>query len=99
MAYNELKFDVEKIKTMRDSIKNNRDLLVSSKDEAKRQIDELRDEWKTPAGDKYRDQLNDEWANDVQKYVEIMDAVVEILNETIIKYSEVERKVKKISLY
>ena len=61
------------------------------------EVEQLKNNWKTPAGKKFTEEVDTDWAKQVDKYSTIIDAVDELLEVAEKSYKEVEEEVKKIS--
>ena len=89
-----LKFDVSEISKMRTQIQNTSKDLASFKTTLLQEVENLKNNWKTPAG---TEEVDTDWAKQVDKYITIIDAVDELLEVAEKSYREVEEEVRKVS--
>lgn len=92
-----LKFDVSEIQKMRTQIQTTSKDLADFKTSLLQEVEQLKNNWKTPAGKKFIEEVDTDWAKQVDKYITIIDAVDELLEVAEKTYKEVEEEVKKIS--
>lgn len=92
-----LKFDVEKISKMRKDIEKTASELIELKNTLLNQIEELKNNWQTPAGRKFTEEVDTNWAKQVDQYVKIMNALDELLKVAEENYIEVEEAINQIS--
>lgn len=90
---NTLKFDVNEITHMRKEIQNTASDLADFKKKLLQEVEVLKNEWKTPAGQKFISEVDTDWAVQVDEYIKIINAVDELLAEAESNYSEVEVEV------
>lgn len=96
---NKLEFDLDKLRQMKSSIEKTSKDLVATKTALVQSLEDLRRKWNTPAGRKfYEETVNTNWVNNVDRYVGILEAVAELLQEAISNYAEVENEIEKIKL-
>ena len=94
----ELQFDVDKLKDTRDKCKELVDDLVKTKNTLKEELDTLRSQWHTRAGIDFFKTQDTDWAEQVDSYVSITGAVIELLDCAISGYSEVETAARLLKL-
>ncbi len=92
-----LKFDVSEISRMRTQIQTTSKDLAEFKTSLLKEVENLKTNWKTPAGKKFTEEVDTDWAKQVDKYITIIDAVDELLEVAEKAYKEVQEEVKKIS--
>ena len=92
-----LKFDVEEIREMRNKINSTSSDLRNLKNRLLKEIEELKGDWKTPAGKKFFENVDADWAQQVDKYLKVIEAVDELLEVAEKAYKEVEEEAKKLS--
>lgn len=92
-----LKFDVSEISKMRTQIQNTSKDLASFKTTLLQEVENLKNNWKTPAGKKFTEEVDTDWAKQVDKYITIIDTVDELLEVAEKSYREVEEEAKKVS--
>lgn len=94
----ELQFDVTKLKDTRDKCKELADDLAKTRDDLKQELATLKEQWHTKAGIEFFKIQDVDWAAQVDSYIKITGAVVELLECAISKYSEVETAAKSLKL-
>ena len=92
-----LKFDVSKISEMRKKIQETATELEDFKTSLLQEVETLKNNWKTPAGKKFTESVDTDWAKQVEKYVTIIGAVDELLEVAEKTYQEVEDEVNKLT--
>ena len=92
-----LKFDVAKISEMRKKIQDTATELEDFKTSLLQEVETLKTNWKTPAGKKFTESVDTDWAKQVEKYVTIIGAVDELLDVAEKTYQVVEDEVNKLT--
>lgn len=92
-----LKFDVEKISEMRRKLQETSDDLINLKTTLLQEIATLKQKWNTPAGRKFASEVKTDWGTQVGKYVNIINAVDQLLATAESNYRAVENKVNSIN--
>lgn len=96
MSY--LKYDTDKM----DSVKQTYNQCVSEMDslQSKMQVvvDDVRDAWKTEAGDAFFDKYDNEWLKGFTQYKEVLSHVASNLNVAKGRYSEITQKANALKI-
>lgn len=92
-----LKFDVAEFSKMRKKIQETSRELSELKTSLLQELEDLKEDWNTPAGKKFTAEVDTDWAKQVDKYITIIDAVEELIEVAEKSYGEVEEIVNKIS--
>lgn len=92
-----LKFDVSEFSKMRTQIQTTSSDLATFKTQLLQEIKTLRENWETPAGKKFTEEVDTDWASQIDKYITIIDAVDELLEVAEKNYREVEEATKKVA--
>ncbi len=92
----ELQFNVDHIKKMRTNVKQTISDLRDGKSKLKSSLESLKGKWNTPAGKKFMSDFNFDWVNDIDKYINVLEKLDELLGVAESDYSEVEELVKRI---
>ena len=92
-----LMFDVSKIKSMRSKLKTTATDLSDLSTTLLTEVETLKQSWKTPAGEVFIEKFDTGWADEVKKYIEIIDAIDQLLEIAETNYSEVEEEANKLS--
>lgn len=93
MAWNdptELKFDVAAISSMRNKLQSTSDELSNLSATLLSEVEALKDKWKTPAGEVFVEKFDTGWVTQVNQYINIINAVDELLEVAETHYSAVE---------
>lgn len=101
MSYNKLKFnvsDLEKMKTQCQESKDNMNDLCSGPDGLLNKLGELKQDWNTPAGEKFFTDLETNWTNQVSQYVNVLEAIILLLDTAITNYNPVAEEVSNLGL-
>lgn len=86
----DLKFDVDKISEMKRLCDNSCAELDTLNSDLNSKLEELKKQWNTPAGDKFFQDLSDDWSDQVAQYKKITSAISSLLEEAITQYTSVE---------
>lgn len=100
MAWNDptaLKFDVSAISSMRSKLQETSTELSELSTTLLSEIEILKQSWKTPAGEVFVEKFDTGWADEVTKYISIIDAVNQLLSVAETHYAEVEEAANAIS--
>lgn len=93
-----LKFDVEKLTT----VKNKCDYLIKTindlRDNLNENLTNLKNDWNTPAGKKFFAEQDTNWIERVKNYTDTADVIVKLLNKAISEYESIEEKAKGLKL-
>ena len=92
-----LNFDVYEITRMRSKIQETSIELAEFKNTLLLEMEVLKEQWKTPAGKKFMEELDNDWVKQVDSFIKITGAVSELLEVAESNYMEVEEEVKKIT--
>lgn len=95
----ELKFDIEELRKMKNKLGETASDLDSEKEEVLKGIDELKEHWETPAGKKFIEEVDLGWADEVDRYIRIIEGVQQLLDEAIKEYEKVVDKVDRLKFY
>jgi len=97
----DLKFDIEEIKNMKkkcDDLINGPDGLTTLTTKLNQRLEQLKKDWNTPAGDKFFQDLEDDWSEQVAQYTKIVGAVSELLQEAISQYTPVKEAAENLNI-
>ena len=87
---NRLKFDMDAFASFQKEVSN----LTSSLKEANTQ---LQKDWNTPAGKKFFEENKVDWQEHVDRYVEMLDVLYEMIGAAVREYEEVEAAAANIT--
>lgn len=92
-----LKFDVAEISKMRKKIQDTATDLDNFKTTLLKEVEDLKTNWQTPAGIKFTQEVDTDWAKQVEQYIKIIQAVDELLEVAETNYKAVEDEANKVS--
>ena len=92
-----LKFDTQQILSFQSEVQDAACDLQDLKNSLLNRLEELKKDWKTPAGKKFIEEVDMDWAKQVEKYITFLDAVNELMDVAANNYTEVEEVTRKIS--
>lgn len=96
MAY--LKYDTEKMQSVKDTYNE----CISSMDELQSSmqamVDEVRDAWKSEAGDAFFDKYDNEWLKGFTQYKEVLQHMAANLNQASGRYSEITDELNALKI-
>lgn len=99
MKQKELKFDIEKLNDMKSKLVDTTAELENCKEEVINSLEDLKEKWNTKAGKKFMSNVNTDWTAEVDKYIKIIGAVEELLQEAAIQYATVEEEMEGLKFY
>lgn len=94
----DLQFNLEKIKDMKTACEKAITDLEKTDTELTKKLEQLKNDWNTPAGDKFFDELDNDWTAQVQSYTRITEAIVELLEAAINEYEPVETEANELKI-
>ena len=92
-----LKFDVSQMSSMRSKLQETSNTLQQKSKELLEAIDNLKKDWKTPAGEVFFEKFDTGWVTEVEKFVKLIDALDEILAVAETNYATVETAANSIT--
>lgn len=93
-----LKFDTESISLMRKKLQKTAEELRNYKIKLIGEFEALKTSWNTPAGRKFIKEVIDiDWSNKVNKYINIINTVDELLKVAELDYKAVEEEARTLS--
>ena len=96
MAY--LKYDTEKMQAVKNTYNN----CVKSMDELQSSmqaiVDEVRDAWKSEAGDAFFEKYDNEWLKGFTQYKEVLDHMALNLNQASGRYYEITKQLNALKI-
>lgn len=93
-----LKFDIEKLRSTKETCEKLKNTLVNQKTSLISNLEVLRNEWNTPAGKKFFEDQNTDWVAQTGNYINITNAVEELLDTAILQYEKVADEARRLSL-
>lgn len=93
----DLKYDTEMMRTTASNYRKIIKTMSDLKDQLKEQISDLKSiYWRSEAGNAFQDMYEDGWANNVDKYVAVLDEMAMQLDKAAEEYDTVTAKLKEI---
>lgn len=92
-----IKYDSAAIATMKQKIVTSSNNLTVKKNIIIQTINDLNNEWNTPAGKTFLSEIDFDWAKQVEQYVAILDAISDMLTAAESTYDEVTEKASAIN--
>ena len=93
---NELKFDVDKISELKGKVADVRGDLDEYKNTLKENLDAIKNEWNTPAGRKFMEEYDWDWLPQVDKYINVLEKLEELLGVAEENYRDVEEEASRL---
>lgn len=94
---NKIQYDSEKVAEMKRKISKTSEELKTLNQDVLKAIQDMEKDWKTTEGKKFLSDIDMDWTVQVDKYVDILDTLTSMLQETENIYSELTEKAEKIS--
>lgn len=92
-----LKFDINQINVMEKKIQETTEDLGDLKEKLIQSINQLKENWKTPAGEKFMKDVDTDWSLQIDKYIRVLEAVDQLLKVAATEYEKVELGAQKIT--
>lgn len=93
----DLKYDTEAMRTTANNYRKIATTMSELQNKLKRQIGDLKDVyWKSDAGTAFQDMYEDGWADNVNKYMAVLNEMAEQLDAAANEYDKVTEKLKAI---
>ena len=93
-----LKFDIEKLNNMKSTCANFSTVIDGLKKDLFDDLNSLKNDWQTDAGKKFFEELDTDWVNHVEKYIQIAGEIEKLLDVAIKEYSTLIEEAKTIKL-
>lgn len=97
MFEGELRFDLDTLERLSQSIGSAAEDIKTTHKQVIDTLDKLRDEWNTPAGKEFFSKVEIDWSPEVDHYVEILEALQQMLQYAISEYSDVVTEAGKLT--
>ena len=98
MGYNEITFDIDKLRSTKSKCDTTCETLKNRKDELIKKLNDLRQKWDTPSGREFFADQKTDWAAQIDSYVRITGAVSELLDTAIKQYEAVEAEAGRLHI-
>ena len=82
----ELHFDLDRLNSQAKAVRKIEEDLSSASDRLTSQLDLLKGEWKSDAGDAFFEKYETSWITHIQRYCEMLRAVADELDKTVREY-------------
>lgn len=97
LSPNKIQYDSEKVAEMKRKIANTSEELKTLNQDVLGAIKDMEKDWQTTEGKKFLSDIDMDWTVQVNKYVDILDTLTSMLQETENIYSELTEKAETIS--
>lgn len=95
----DLKFDVDAFSTAINEYNSVAEELMKIKCDLETHLQRLKDEyWQTQAGQAFLDKYNQGWADNVKKYILVLQELANLLKRAQSDYAQLEDEIKNIHL-
>lgn len=91
-----IKVDVEKIRIYASNLRTMHDELSTAKDQLIKSMEEVEQGWKGEGSKKFHELLADDWAVSVERYCELLEVLVQIMEEAAQTYEGMETQIKAL---
>lgn len=92
-----IQYDSKKVAEMKSKISNTSEELKTLNQDVLKAIKNMEKDWQTTEGKKFLSDIDMDWTVQVNKYVDILDTLTSMLQETENIYSELTEKAETIS--
>lgn len=93
---NKLIFDVSEINRMYKKVDDTITELEKKKNKLLQALVELKNGWNTPAGKSFINSVDIDWANQIDKYIDALETLRDMLENAKTEFSELEEKIGAI---
>lgn len=93
-----LKFDVEKLRETKAKCEQLAEDLARERDDLTKELEELKKNWHTWAGEDFFTKQDTDWKAQVNSYIQITNAICQLLECAIVQYSQVEEEAAALGL-
>lgn len=94
---NKLKFDIDMLASFQTEVSNLTSSLKETSAQLTSDMEQLQKDWNTPAGKKFFEENKVDWQEHVDRYVEMLDVLYEMIGAAIREYEEVEAAAANIT--
>lgn len=96
MKAKELKYDIDAINAMKDTLAKARDSLETCKNNVNTSLEKLKTDWNTAAGKQFFKEVDTDWGDEVKRYKKVLETVEGLLEEASTQYQKVTEKVEEL---
>lgn len=94
----ELSFDIENFRKIRNEAQANTEEIIQQKDRVQASIEQLKEKWKTPAGEYFFKNFDNDWIVAVENYKKTMQVFIDVMDDVIDILSKVETEASTITV-
>lgn len=94
----DLKFNVDKLNSMKTKCEDAGNDLDTLSAELSDNLEQLKEDWNTPAGTKFFSELQDDWTEQVEQYKKFTTAIKELLEDAIKEYTPIETAANNLKI-
>lgn len=93
-----LEFHLEELQVFSADIEKLEAELQNLSEDIRKEMETLKADWKTPAGKEFFEKQDYQWADEVKKYIGVLETLREMIDFACTKYSEVKEAGEKITV-
>lgn len=94
----ELSFNTDTFKHVQTKANNTADDLTTKKNEVLTALDELRDGWKTSAGEYFFSNVDTTWTDSIDKFIATMKVFSDLMDDVTNVFSELETRIDAVTM-
>lgn len=95
----DLKFDTGALKTAAKNYRTTASNMATLRKKLQTDIGDLKSKyWKSKAGDAFQDMYEENWADNVDKYVAVMEELARLLDKASMDYEQLASKADKLKV-
>ena len=91
-------FNVEELNGFSSKIETIADDLAQIHSDTQNELKMLKEQWKTPAGEKFFQEQPLDWTSTVKKYISILNTLKSMIDYASKQYQEVQELAEKVSI-
>lgn len=92
----EISFDIDKISSSAQRFSDLRDDLVEAKQKLQQAMAQVKEGWQGDGADALENLLTEDWTEGLDRYCELMDVLVQLVNEAATTYSQMETNLESL---
>lgn len=94
----DITYDIDELRTARTAVDNLITTLEECKNNLERDMQALKDAWKTDTGEKFFEEHKDVWTDYVNQYIKKINCVSDMLEKAIEYYEDINNEVAKLKV-
>lgn len=93
-----INFEMESLEALKAETASLKENLTDINTRLREKMDELKEDWKTPAGIDFFENQKTNWDPEIKNYINILETLEKMIGEAIQKYEDVEREANRLSI-